>query len=112
MSVTYFKRYKMEIDLYDAPPAPSLPEGYFWVAWHAGLVEVHADVKFRSFHDEIDATVLPSLADRQGCFYLMTEISGRRGFVPEATWLVACPGGYCGTVQGVRDRTGMGAIQN
>ena len=38
--------------------------------------------------------------------------------MPEATWLaVYSPGGrsrpeYCGTVQGVRDKHGLGAIQN
>ena len=42
----------------------------------------------------------------------MSEISQKRGFAPEATWLVACAGDYCGTVQGVRDRPGLGAIQN
>jgi ribosomal protein S18 acetylase RimI-like enzyme len=47
-----------------------------------------------------------------GCYQLMTEIRRRPGFVPEATWLIGCPSGYCGTVQGVRERTGVGAIQN
>jgi len=42
----------------------------------------------------------------------MREISRKPGFRPEATWLVACPGGFCGTVQGVRERSGLGAIQN
>ena len=41
MNVTYFKRFKMEIDLQDAPPVPALPEGYFWVAWDEGLLETH-----------------------------------------------------------------------
>ncbi len=42
----------------------------------------------------------------------MHEIRRKSGFLPEATWLVACPAGYCGTVQGIRERPGMGAIQN
>src|SRR6185312_3434858 len=106
MNVTYFKRFKMEIDLRDLPPVPALPEGYSWVPWDESLIELHAEVKFRSFHEEIDATVFPSLADRHGCFYLMSEISRKPGFLPEATWLVSCPVGYCGTVQGVCERPG------
>ncbi len=112
MSVTYFKRFRMEIGLYDVAPVPSLPSGVYWVPWDESLVPLHADVKFRSFHEEIDASVFPSLSHRQGCHYLMNEISRRPGFVPQATWLLADGIGYCGTVQGVRERTGLGAIQN
>lgn len=112
MSVMYFKRYKMEIELADAPPVPALPAGFAWIAWDDSLVEVHADVKFRSFHDEIDAAVFPSLADRQGCSRLMREIARKPGFLPDATWLVAYAGSCCGTVQGIQDRPGWGAIQN
>jgi GNAT superfamily N-acetyltransferase len=112
MSIAYFKRFKMEIDLYDAPPAPDLPPGYSWVPWEDSLLEPHADVKFYSFQEEIDACVFPSLGSRDGCYYLMREICRKNGFLAEATWLVACPAGYCGTVQGVRERTGLGAIQN
>jgi ribosomal protein S18 acetylase RimI-like enzyme len=112
MSIAYFKRFRMEIDLYDAPPLALLPGGYHWVPWDESLLELHAEVKFHSFHEEIDATIFPRLSDRPGCSYLMTEISHRLGFVPAATWLVAGAAGYCGTVQGVRDRNGLGAIQN
>jgi ribosomal protein S18 acetylase RimI-like enzyme len=45
----------------------------------------------------------------------MQEISRKDGFLPGATWLAICsegPGEFCGTVQGIRDRSGMGAIQN
>jgi len=112
MSVTYFKRFKMEVELYDTPPVPPLPAGYYWVPWDDALLEVHAEVKFHCFQDEIDASVFPSLSHRQGCSSLMTEIRRRAGFIPEATWLVACPAGYCGTVQGVRERGARGAIQN
>jgi ribosomal protein S18 acetylase RimI-like enzyme len=111
-NVSYFKRFRMEIDLYEAPPVPALPEGFFWVPWDDTLVDLHADVKYQSFHDEIDSGVFPSLATRKGCVCLMSEIRRRPGFIPEATWLVACPEGGCGTVQGVRERTGLGAIQN
>ncbi len=112
MSIAYFKRFKMEIDLHDVPPVPPLPPGYAWVPWDFSLMAAHAEVKYYSFQEEIDATVFPSLGSRQGCHYLMHEICRRSGFVPEATWMVACPAGYCGTVQGLRDRHGLGAIQN
>jgi hypothetical protein len=82
------------------------------VPWDDSLIACHAEIKFRSFLDEIDATVFPSLGDRNGCYRLMSEIRRRSGFVPEATWLIGCPAGYCGTIQGVRERTGHGAIQN
>jgi mycothiol synthase len=112
MNIAYFKRFRMEIDLNDAPPVPALPEGYYWVPWDYTLVEPHADVKYYSFQDEIDASVFPSLGCRHGCYYLMREICRKAGFLAEATWLVGCPEGYCGTVQGVRERSGLGAIQN
>jgi len=48
----------------------------------------------------------------------MKEISNRQGFVPEATWLVQHQDPQtgklenCGTVQGIRSQTDVGAIQN
>src|SRR5262249_52407614 len=55
INITYFKRFRMEIDLNPLPPVTNLPEGYFWVPWDEGLLEPHAAVKFRSFCDEIDS---------------------------------------------------------
>src|SRR5262249_23341299 len=102
----------MEIDLNALPPVPPLGEDFYWVPWHDTLLDLHADIKFKCFQDEIDATVFPSLASRQGCQTLMHEIRRRPGFIPEATWLIACVSGVCGTVQGRRERNGLGAIQN
>jgi len=82
MTVTYFKRYKMEIELVQARPVPPLPPGYEFVPWHDSLCEMHAQVKFHCFHDEIDAIVFPSLSQRDGCYYLMQEIRQRAGFIP------------------------------
>jgi ribosomal protein S18 acetylase RimI-like enzyme len=110
--VSYFKRFKMELALCDAPPAPALPGGYALVPWHAGLLPEHADALFVSFHETIDAVVFPSLGDRSGCYFLMTEISRKPGFLAGATWLLAGPDGCCGTVQGIREAGGVGAIQN
>ena len=91
--ISYFKRFRMEIDLRDDLPAPVLPAGYRWEAWDPVLLEQHAEVKFQCFQDEIDATVFPSLSCRQGCLCLMTEISRKNGFQPAATWLVTGPDG-------------------
>lgn len=110
--ITYFKRFKMEIELKDAPPVVALPEGYHWVAWDETLLDAHADVMFRCFHEEIDGVVFPSLSDRQGCSLLMQEIRRKSGFLPQATWLLASASGYCGCIQGLRERNGLGAIQN
>ncbi|MBM4069736.1 MAG: GNAT family N-acetyltransferase [Planctomycetes bacterium] len=108
----YYKRYRMEIDLQGQLGEPALPPGYSWVAWSPSLLEAHAEVKFSCFVEEIDAAVFPSLGSRQGCSYLMHEITRKSGFRPEATWLIACGEGFCGTVQGVRAASGIGAIQN
>lgn len=108
----YYKRYRMEIDLQEALEPAVLPPGYSWVAWRPSLLETHAEVKFNCFAEEIDATVFPSLGSRLGCSYLMREITRKSGFRPEATWLIDGGNGFCGTVQGVRTASGIGAIQN
>src|SRR5262245_19591441 len=102
----------MECGLYAPPPRPALPAGYRFVPWEDELLEAHAEVLFCSFRDEIDAGVCPSLGSRLGCSHLMSEIRRKPGFLPEATWLLAGPDGHCGTVQAIRERTGIGAIQN
>jgi GNAT superfamily N-acetyltransferase len=109
--IAYFKRYKMETELRDLPQ-PWLPQGFSFVGWSYDLIDVHAEVLFGCFHQEIDAQVFPSLGDRQGSLCLMIEMSRKRGFLPEATWLLLGPAGPCGTVQGMRERTAMGGIQN
>src|SRR5262245_39613669 len=108
---TYIKRYRMELALRDLPPVPELPAGFAWLAWRDDLLDVHADVKFQCFRDELDAFVFPSLGHRAGCGDLMWNITSRANFVPEATGLVAGPFGACATVQGLRDKY-SGAIQN
>ncbi len=81
-------------------------------------MDSHAEVKFLSFHDEMDANIFPCFMDLAGCQRLMTEISRKPGFMPDATWLAVTAGDDgqrlepCGTVQGIRDRFGFGAIQN
>ena len=118
MGLTYFKRFRMEIDLVGGDFAARLPRGYRLVAWDESLIETHADVKFASFRSEIDSNVFPCLGDLVGCHRLMHEISQKDGFLPSATWLVVrdVPGkptpDACGTIQGIRDNVGFGAVQN
>ena len=118
MSLTYFKRYRMEFDLRRPMPAAVLLPGYRLIPWQDSLLEVHAETKFQSFHTEIDANVFPCLADRAGCLRLMREIVQKEGFLPSATWLLAFDGrgdgrpDYCGTIQGIREKSGQGAVQN
>lgn len=119
MSLTYFKRYRMEIDLTGRQLAsPVLPDGYRLLGWDESLLDAHGEAKYNSFHSEIDANVFPCLGDWDGCHRLMHEIRGKQGFLPGATWLIAhvarAADGveYCGTIQGIRDYAGLGAIQN
>jgi len=117
MESTYFKRFRMDADLMVPRRPQPLPEGFRFVAWNEALLDVHARTKFRSFHSEIDALVFPCLGDLEGCRRLMREIRNKSGFLPVATWLVVRndAGGdleWCGTIQGVVDKLGMGSIQN
>jgi len=119
MALTYFKRYRMEIDLVGRDLCcPPLPRGYRFLSWDLSLLEAHAQAKYLSFREELDANVFPCLGELAGCRRLMDEISSKEGFVADATWLVVyrAPGTSrnecCGTIQGISDRFGMGAVQN
>jgi ribosomal protein S18 acetylase RimI-like enzyme len=118
MGLTYFKRYRMEVNLSAwQRPEWKLPRGYELLAWEQTDAEAHAEAKFLSFQGELDSNVFPCLATREGCLNLMREISCKRKFVPQATWLAVYRGRgkseNCGTVQGILDGgTGYGAIQN
>ncbi len=112
MAITYYKRFRMEVDLGDSLPTPTLPSLFQWVGWDETLLHDHAEVKYLSFRDEIDSMVFPCLGDRHGCQRLMREIRRKAGFLPGATWLIRGPEGYVGTIQGVMDRGPIGAIQN
>ena len=112
MAITYYKRFRMEIDLDGSLTPLGLAPPFRFVSWEESLVDQHAEVKYLSFRGEIDASVFPCLGDRQGCQRLMREIRRKPGFLSAATWLVAASDGYVGTVQGVMDRGPIGAIQN
>jgi GNAT superfamily N-acetyltransferase len=119
MSVSYFKRYRMEVDLRGRLLSRiEVPSGYCLLAWHPDRLVDHAEAKYLSFRHEIDADVFSCLGDQIGCHRLMEEISDKEGFLPEATWLAAYVGAgvtnveYCGTIQGVRVSNRLGGIQN
>src|SRR4051794_39975560 len=112
MAITYYKRFRMEIDLDRAITTAGLPHPFAWGPWGGSLPEPRAEVKFRSFFGEVAAHVSPCRGHRYGCRRLMSEIRRKPGFLPEATWMIACPEGYVGTVQGVKDHGPIGAIQN
>lgn len=119
MAATHYKRLHMEFDLRRRRcPAPQLPEGYAFAAWHPVLAAAHAQVKFESFHGGIDADVFESLSDLPGCQRLMGDIATHLGFVPRATWLIRFEGNEfsgpvpCGTIQGLRKSQWVGSIQN
>jgi GNAT superfamily N-acetyltransferase len=113
---TYFKRFRMDVDLAVSRQPPPIRAGYRFVPWNEALVDVHARAKFRAFRDEIDAAVFPCLGSFEGCRRLMREIRKKPGFLPHATWLIAFGRSpedlqWCGTIQGVAERGG-GMIQN
>ena len=112
MAITYFKRFRMEIDLGGWLSEPRLPEGYHWITWDESLIGAHADAQFRSFTTELDSQVFPCLGDRCGCLRLLREIRRKPGFLPQATWLVGTDFEICGTVQGVIEPGLIGSIQN
>ncbi|GAB5404517.1 MAG: GNAT family N-acetyltransferase [Aureliella sp.] len=122
MAVAYFKRYRMELQIDRSRPIgadlPRPPQGFRVLPWTPRLLNQHADVKWMSFREELDAHVFPCLSQREGCRHLMREIVGRTDFVPEATWLVVRENSFtnqwqpCGTIQGLLSGSREGAIQN
>lgn len=119
MVLTYFKRYRMEIELHQWDRSvPRVPKGYVLLPWNKSLLDLHAEVKYHSFRNEIDANVFPCLGELAGCRRLMREITRKGGFLERATWLAVTDTHEvgrrqsCGTIQGIRDRTGVGAVQN
>ena len=118
MSTWYFKRFLMEIPLATRDVGwPELPAGYQFLSWDPVLMDLHAEVKHRAFCDEVDAHVFSCFNDLDGCRRLMYEIARKRGFLAEATWLIAYTDPvsrqreYCGTIQGICQNS-SGNIQN
>jgi ribosomal protein S18 acetylase RimI-like enzyme len=118
MGLTYFKRFRMEIDLRGREFAARLPPGYLALSWQDALLEAHGATKYECFRAEIDAHIFPCLAARESCQRLMQDITAKEGFLPEATWLIEFVGAgharreFCGTIQGMRIGGRYGGIQN
>lgn len=119
MGTTYFRRFRMELDLQAVDlPVPKLPDGYRWVSWEQSQLERHAQVKFDSFREEIDSRVFSSLSHLEGCQRLMSEIARQSTFLPASTWLVefcadpTIATHACATIQGLARTEHLGAIQN
>lgn len=110
-NLTYFKRYRMERAV-APPPNPTLSAGFRIVPWDDRMIDVHADVLFRCFVDDLDGRVFPNLARVDGCRSLIRVIRGLDGFCRLATAMAAGPDGYAGVVEGIIDPNGHGAIQN
>jgi ribosomal protein S18 acetylase RimI-like enzyme len=119
VNLRYHKRFQMELDLRRwRRQSVGLHREYRLRAWSDELVRDHAEVKYLSFREELDAVVFPCLAELESCLRLMQEIRERDGFVPEATWLAQYIGAgphraeSCGTIQAIRVSRGRANIQN
>ena len=119
VSLRYHKRFQMELDLRRwRRQAVGLHKDYRLRAWSDDLIQQHAEAKYHSFRDELDAVVFPCLAELESCLRLMHEIRERDGFVPEATWLAQYVGAgphrveACGTIQAIRISRARANIQN
>ncbi len=119
MALICFKRYRMEVNLLAQNWSwPGMPRGYRLFPWDGSLLQAHAEAKFSSFRDEMDAAIFPCFTELDGCSRLMSEIVRKPGFLPAATWLAVREGEHgdpvepCGTVQGIQDSSGLGSIQN
>jgi ribosomal protein S18 acetylase RimI-like enzyme len=111
-SIRFFKRYRMERSLCGALPAAVAVRGFQLVPWHDRLLERHAHVLNRCFAEELDGDVFPCLRSFDGCLDLMRSMRGLFGFSAAATWLLAGPDGYVGTVQGLLGEHRFAAVQN
>jgi ribosomal protein S18 acetylase RimI-like enzyme len=119
LNLRYHKRFQMELELrrWRRPPV-GLHSDYRLRPWSEELVRDHAEVKYLSFRDELDAQVFPCLGEYDSCLRLMQEIRERDGFVPEATWLAQYVGAgpnrveACGTIQAIRICRARANIQN
>jgi ribosomal protein S18 acetylase RimI-like enzyme len=109
---TYVQRLRMEAPLRRLPDVPRLPRGFELVPWDPELLDAHAEVKWLSFHDTVDACIFPNLSRLDGCVQLMRTIADHSGFVAGAAWLAHGPEGFCGCIQGVRGKHRKGMIQN
>lgn len=113
--IRYCKRFRMEVDLRGDFPQDHSTADVGWWPWDDNLLDLHAEAKHLSFHEEMDAVLFPCFTTLDGCRHLMAAIRDRVNFCPEATWLAIGPHGIpVGTIQGIFDvkERYVGAIQN
>ncbi|MDD3470785.1 MAG: GNAT family N-acetyltransferase [Thermoguttaceae bacterium] len=102
LEIRSYKRYRMERDLTEPLPVePAMPQGYALIPWYNELLRRHAEVKYLSFCNTIDAEVLPLLSTQEGCLKVMRAIVERRNFLPSTTWLMVYTGGYAQAIDAV-----------
>lgn len=100
MALICFKRYRMEVNLLAQTWSwPGVPPGYRLFPWDDSLLDAHAEAKFSSFRDEMDAAIFPCFTELDGCSRLMSEIVRKPGFLPSATWLAVREGEHGGPVE-------------
>ncbi len=122
MSVIHVKRLQMAFDFSLAPLPPlEIPTGFRFVPWHPDLLKTHADVKYRSFRDDLDGKLFPTFRNYDRCVRLMDAIAWSSSFLPAATLLIATkptqpnscgPIEYVANIQGMKHSDDVGAIQN
>jgi ribosomal protein S18 acetylase RimI-like enzyme len=119
LNLRYQKRFQMELDLRRTRLQPvALYREYRLLPWSPALIRDHAEAKYLSFRDDMDAVVFPCLGSFESCLRLMGEIVERDGFVPEATWLAQYVGAgprkieSCGTIQSIRISRQKANFQN
>ena len=122
MSVDFIKRFQMVFDAAKRPlSVPRLLLPFRLIQWRSDLSNVHAQVKYESFHNEPDAHLFPTFQDHERCRLLMNAIASNPNFIPQATWLIAeiMPQTdqtmllrYIAGIQGMRLSEDCGAIQN
>ncbi|MGI5831278.1 MAG: GNAT family N-acetyltransferase [Thermoguttaceae bacterium] len=93
-TVRYVKWLRMSIELCEHPgmfaDLVPLPKGFVWVPWHPCLADTHGVVNYLAFRDSLDADVFPTFRSESACIALMRSIAAHSGFIPQATWLIAC----------------------
>jgi predicted N-acetyltransferase YhbS len=116
--IQYIKRLQMSFDFRKKNiPKLFLPDGFRFVSWDLHLLDIHADVKHRSFKDDTDAVIFPTFREYDRCLRLMESIATSHSFLPEATLLIAHGQEnelveYVANIQGMKHSPEVGGIQN
>ena len=110
-AVSYFKRYKMEVDLHELPP-PALPPGFRWLPWGDEQLAGPRRGPVRELSPGNRRGGLSQPGQSRRLRHAHDGRQPRLNFLAEATWLAVGPAGPCGAIQGLHERGGVGAIQN